>query len=142
VTKLGPLLEAIHERLTGVVIECLPWPDFIDRYDAPGTLFYLDPPYWGSEDDYGAGVFVRDDFGRLAERLASIKGLFMLSVNDVPATRTAFAGFMIDKVRTKYSIAGGAPLDVSEILVMGPSTDSARFPKPRDLFDAQGHSFD
>ena len=32
VTKLGPLLEAIHERLSGVTIECLPWRDFIDRY--------------------------------------------------------------------------------------------------------------
>ena len=23
----------------------------------PGTLFYLDPPYWGGEGDYGAGLF-------------------------------------------------------------------------------------
>ncbi len=38
------LLE-IHERLAGVVIECLPWPEFLARYDSP-TLFHLDPPYW------------------------------------------------------------------------------------------------
>jgi DNA adenine methylase len=37
------------------VIECLPWSDFVARYDSPTTLFYLDPPYWGSETDYGAG---------------------------------------------------------------------------------------
>jgi len=59
VTKLGPLLDEIHDRLAGVVIECLPWPDFVARYDSPTTLFYLDPPYWGSETDYGAGVFSR-----------------------------------------------------------------------------------
>ena len=47
VTKLGPILEDIHTRLAGVVIECLSWREFIDRYDSPGTLFYLDPPYWG-----------------------------------------------------------------------------------------------
>jgi DNA adenine methylase len=29
VTRLGPLLEAIHERITGIVIECLPWREFI-----------------------------------------------------------------------------------------------------------------
>lgn len=39
--------------------------EFVDRYDAPGTLFDLDPPYLGSEDDYGAGVFVRADFNGL-----------------------------------------------------------------------------
>jgi hypothetical protein len=53
VTKLGPLLDEIHERLAGVVIECLPWAGFVERYDSPKTLFYLDPPYWGSETDYG-----------------------------------------------------------------------------------------
>jgi DNA adenine methylase len=58
-TKLGPLLDAIHERLAGVVIECLPWADFLERCDSPATLFYLDPPYWGSETDYNAGVLGR-----------------------------------------------------------------------------------
>ncbi len=41
VTKLGPVLDAIHDRLAGVVIECLSWRDFVDRYDSPSTLFYL-----------------------------------------------------------------------------------------------------
>jgi DNA adenine methylase len=47
VTKLGPILEDIHSRLAGVVIECLPWREFIDRYDSPGTRFDLDPPLLG-----------------------------------------------------------------------------------------------
>jgi DNA adenine methylase len=59
VTKLGPLLDEIHERLARVVIECLSWADFIERYDTPATPFYLDPPYWGCETDYGGGVFTR-----------------------------------------------------------------------------------
>ena len=45
VTKPHPLLEAPHERLASVVIECLPWQDVIRRYDRAKTLFYLDPPY-------------------------------------------------------------------------------------------------
>ena len=47
VTRLGSILEAVHDRLSGVVIERLPWDRFIPRYDRPGTLFYLDPPYYG-----------------------------------------------------------------------------------------------
>jgi len=37
----------------GIVIESLPWADFIRRYNRTGMLFYLDPPYWGNENDYG-----------------------------------------------------------------------------------------
>ncbi|MBX9698601.1 MAG: DNA adenine methylase, partial [Acetobacteraceae bacterium] len=81
VGKLGPLLEAVHERLAGVVIERLPWERLLARYDRPGTLFYLDPPYWGCEADYGQGMFAPDDFVRLAGILAGLKGRFILSIN-------------------------------------------------------------
>jgi len=123
VTKLGPLLEELHERLAGVVIECLPWADFIERYDSPTTLFYLDPPYWGSETDYGAGVFMRADFIRLAVRLSAIAGKFILSVNDVPEMRDVFARFAIESVATRYTVAGGKCSDVSEIIVSGPGRE-------------------
>jgi DNA adenine methylase len=131
VTKLGPLLDEIHERLAGVVIECLSWEDFLERYDSPTTLFYLDPPYWGSETDYGAGVFSGAHFRRLALRLAPIAGRFILSVNDVPETREAFAGFAIESVATRYTIAGGKWSDVAEIIVTGPTKES--LPAPKDL---------
>jgi DNA adenine methylase len=133
VTKLGPLLEVIHERLAGVVIECLSWADFIDRYDRAGALFYLDPPYWGSEDDYGEGVFKLGDFNRLASRLARIAGRFILSVNDVPGTRLAFKEFIIEELKTRYTVSGGAGIEAAEILVMGPGADPESFTRPRDL---------
>lgn len=37
VAKLAPALDELHERLAGVVIERLPWPEFIARYDRPET---------------------------------------------------------------------------------------------------------
>ncbi len=87
VTRLGPLLEDIHERLAGVQIENLSWSDFIDRYDTTGTLFYMDPPYFGCETDYGKNVFSRSDFERIAARMTDIKGRFMISLNDTPEVR-------------------------------------------------------
>lgn len=103
-TTLEPMLEDLHTRLAGVVIECLDWADFIPRYDRKGTLFYLDPPYWGNEGDYGPGLFARDDFARMADTLRGIKGRFILSINDTAGVRETFAGFAMADVKTTYTI--------------------------------------
>ena len=107
-TTLEPMLEDLHARLAGVVIECLDFGEFIRRYDGPGTLFYLDPPYWGGEDDYGKALFARDDYARLADQLAGIKGRFLLSINDVPEIREIFAAFDLTQVETTYGISKSA----------------------------------
>ncbi|GGE98329.1 hypothetical protein GCM10011404_34350 [Sphingomonas prati] len=39
------MLVELHERLSGVVTERLPYDQIIQLYDGPGTMFYLDPPY-------------------------------------------------------------------------------------------------
>lgn len=106
VTRLAPMLEELHERLSGVAIECLDFRDFIRRYDRPATLFYLDPPYYGHETDYGRGLFKREDFDELAALLSDLKGRFILSLNDRPETREIFAGFEFEAVETTYSAGG------------------------------------
>jgi len=107
-TKLVPLLEDVHERLAGVVIECLPYAECIRRYDSrPGTLFYLDPPYWGCTDDYGRNIFAPADFEVLRDILANLNGRFVLSINDVPEIREIFAGFTLHEVGLHYGIGGG-----------------------------------
>ena len=72
-TTLEPMLEDLHSRLAGVVIECLDFGAFLQRYDSPETLFYLDPPYWGSEGDYGKHLFSRQDFQRLSGILTGLR---------------------------------------------------------------------
>lgn len=118
VTKLGPMLEELHERLAGVVIERLPFDAFMRRYDTPETLFYLDPPYWGCEGDYGADLFGREQFAVLADVLASLKGQFVLSLNDRPEVRETFAAFDIEGVKTTYSVQGGGQT-AGEVIVRG-----------------------
>lgn len=104
-TTLEPMLEDLHTRLAGVVIECLDWSDFIRRYDGPETLFYLDPPYWGNEGDYGKALFGRADFARMAGQLANLQGRWILSINDVPEIRDLFAWAAIEEVTTTYTIS-------------------------------------
>lgn len=105
-TKLGPMIEAVHERLAGVVIERLDWSTFIARYDRPGTLFYLDPPYYGSEGDYGRALFDRSQFELMAGQLRGIAGRFILSLNDHPEVRRIFAGFTFYDEAVRYTLSG------------------------------------
>lgn len=115
-TKLVPMLEDVHERLSGVTIERLPWADFVDRYDRPGTLFFLDPPYLGTEDYYGVGMFPAEEFERLADRLETVKGRFILTINDCPETRRLFGRFIIRGVDLQYRLSGG-PTPAKELIV-------------------------
>lgn len=117
VTRLGPILEAIHSRLAGVVIECLPYQRFLTRYDRPGMLFYLDPPYWGCETDYGRGVFGREDFMALADLLAGLKARWVLSINDRPEIRAIFGQFRLEPVELTYSLSRGAATKAKELII-------------------------
>ncbi len=118
ITRLQPLLEAVHDRLAGVWIECLPWQDFLVRWDRPGTLFYLDPPYWGTEHFYGRGLFGRDEFEQLSAALQGLQGRFILSLNDVPEVRELFAWASIETVELSYQAGGaGKAKRVREVLI-------------------------
>ncbi|MBB4041991.1 DNA adenine methylase [Microvirga flocculans] len=133
VTKLAPLLEEVHERLAGVVIECLPYGEFIERYDGAETLFYLDPPYFGSEDDYGKGVFGREDFNRLAAQLRGIKGMAIVSLNDAPEVRAAFEGFDWEEVGLTYTVNETNPIEAQELIIKTPGLPQEV--RPPGLFD-------
>ena len=115
--RMARLIHAAHRRLQRVQIECLDWKVFIHRYDRPFTLFYLDPPYWGYETDYGKGIFGRGDFARLAELLHNLKGRFILSLNDRPEVRETFAGLRVEEVETRYSPNTRAIRRASELLI-------------------------
>ena len=127
VTKLEPMLADLHERLAGVVIEQLPYAQFIARYDKPGTLFYLDPPYWGCESDYGPDVFSPDDFARLADQLGAIAGKFILSINDNQSVRATFAAFEQLPISTSYTVgqAHGGATPAAELLISNFALDQA-----------------
>lgn len=119
-TKVVPLLEDVHERLAGVLIECLPYSNCITKYDSrPGTLFYCDPPYWGGTDDYGKNIFSAADFERLRDLLGALQGRFILSINDTPEIRDIFGDFEVEEVRLNYRLSGKVT-PARELLISGP----------------------
>ncbi|EAN6632871.1 DNA adenine methylase [Salmonella enterica] len=101
-------LSMAHLRLSRTLIEHLDWHQCIERYDRPHTLFYCDPPYWGTE---GYGVeFGLENYEHMADLAHRIKGKMIISVNDIPEMRQVFNGLNIHSVEINYSLAGkGTP---------------------------------
>lgn len=98
-------LSQAHLRLAAATIEHLPWQECIRRYDRPHTLFYCDPPYWGTE---GYGVdFSLEQYDQLASLARSIKGQMIISVNDIPKMRKAFEGLPTHTLDIQYIVGGG-----------------------------------
>lgn len=124
-SRLEPLLDAAHSRLEGVVFENLDWSELVRRYDGPQTLFYLDPPYWGGEDDYGRAMFPADQFQKMAGQLAEIEGAFVLSINDRPEIREVFQEFMLEEVSLTYTVSKGGGTDARELLISNREVQTA-----------------
>ena len=82
-SKFPVILEACA-RLQGVVIENCDFEKVIRKTDSPDTFFYLDPPYYFTEDYYPGKVFLREDHERLAEILLCAQGYWLLSYNECP----------------------------------------------------------
>ena len=63
-------------------VENLDFQNVIEKYDSPSTYFYVDPPYWKTENYYSNHDFDRDDHERLAIALNNVQGKFSLSYYD------------------------------------------------------------
>lgn len=96
-------LKDIKERLNNVVIENKDFENLIKVYDRPKALFYLDPPYHGTEKYYNTG-FNEKDHERLKECLRAIKGRFILSYNDDEYIRELYKDFNITEIDRRNSL--------------------------------------
>lgn len=128
--RLKRRILAAHRRLAGVSIENLGYADFLELYDGPETLFYLDPPYYGHEGDYGRELFGRADFERLARKLARIRGRFIFSINDAPEIRQLFRWAQIETVAVTYTIA---IKKVTELVIASPGLGPIAVPEQLGL---------
>lgn len=111
-------LSAAHLRLTSAVIENLEWSACVDRYDREHTFCFMDPPYWETE---GYGVpFGLEQYTLLADKMRSMKGKSLLTVNDVEPMRKVFKGFQTKRVSITYSVGRDQKARVprGELIVM------------------------
>ena len=93
-------LQPIHERLRTVIIENLDWRNCIDRYDRPGTVMYIDPPYPGNGCNYAHNMRDWDQHQELADRLKATECKWILSSYDIPGIRKMFSEYYIISVQS------------------------------------------
>jgi DNA adenine methylase len=123
----------VAARLKGVQIECDDALNVIGRYDAPTTLFYVDPPYL-----HGTRVSIQnghrmyaqemsdDDHCQLAEALNSIKGMAIISGYSSPLYDELYRGWQV-VTRREHKESGAFSV---ECLWLSPRASEVAVQKP------------
>ena len=96
-------LSEVQKRLQKTVIENKDFKSLIKTYDRQEALFYLDPPYHGTEKYYD-NTFSKEDHYRLNLVLKQIKGKFILSYNDDDFIRTLYKDFNIESITRQNNL--------------------------------------
>ena len=89
-------------------VENMDFADLIVKYDSPTTYFYLDPPYFKTENYYSNHDFDRDDHERLANVLDEVKGKFSLSYYDFELLNEWFPKNQYTWVKKEFAKAASA----------------------------------
>ncbi|MEO0973187.1 MAG: DNA adenine methylase, partial [Pseudomonadota bacterium] len=119
--------------LAGVVVECRPWANVVDRYDDATTLVYLDPPYLHdvrtarSTDGYRHEMD-EQDHRTLAAWATTCASMVVLSHYDHPLYRELYDGWR--RVERGVRVDSGA--ERVEVLWLNEAAQAAQ--RQRSLF--------
>jgi DNA adenine methylase len=90
------------------IIENMDFMDIFEKYDSPSTYFYLDPPYWNTENYYSNHSFTTEDHQRLANEAKHIKGKYSLSYYHFDKLDEWFPEDTFKRVKKKFAKAASA----------------------------------
>ena len=103
--------------------ENMSYEEIIEKYDSKKTYFYVDPPYWKTENYYSLHDFDAQDHKKLCLQLSNIKGRFSLSYYDFDLLsewlpKNKFVWKHRDFVKAASAKKGRSQNKGTEILVM------------------------
>lgn len=82
------IIAQVANRFRHVILENLSWEQVFDKYDAPSTVFYCDPPYVHSTRVGVGNLYAHemsdDDHRRFLDRIQEVEGRVMVSGYDHP----------------------------------------------------------
>lgn len=126
-------VDAVRVRLGATIIEREDYEAILARFDGPGTAFYLDPPYIGSEGKY-AVPFGAADHERLCAALGRAAAKWLLTYNDCDWVREAYAPWHQYQVEAPYGISSGPPVPTQQLIITSyPLTRAMRDGAPRKV---------
>jgi DNA adenine methylase len=104
-------------------VENLDFEKVIKKYDSEKSYFYVDPPYWKTENYYSNHDFDRADHERLADTLKNIDGQFSLSYYNFSLLEKWFPSQEYRWARKNFKKSANAKKDgkqndATELLIM------------------------
>lgn len=111
------IIPEFAKRMKSVMIDNRDFRDIIRVYDAPYTLFYVDPPYLGREKYY-AGNFTEQDHRDLAEMLNKIQGKAIISYYDDPLLLELYPNWNRESFQAARQVVNGNNNTATELLLM------------------------
>ena len=106
-------------RLDRTIIENLDWERCVRLYDRPETFFFFDPPYTECGDT-AYKAWTTADVLRLREVLDSLKGRWIVSLNNAPDIRQIFGDCQVKAVERAMGInnrGGGKARRYGELII-------------------------
>jgi DNA adenine methylase len=91
--------EKYKDKLKDVIISNADYAVPVKKYDSPDTFFFIDPPYENTQKSFDYAEDTGFDFIRLRDTLKTIKGKFLMTINDSPNIRRLFSDFYIKPVK-------------------------------------------
>lgn len=132
------IIEAVTERLTGVVIENRPALHLLVQLDGPGVLFYVDPPYVKSTRSDGRDDYRHEmtdaDHQLLSESLHQASSMVVLSGYDCPL----YADLYGDWQKVSKAVFADRAQARTECVWFNPSAWAAQSQGALSLFSVSG----
>lgn len=131
IKTLRQRIQPVHERLKTVIIECLDWHDFFDRYDRAGVIMYIDPPYPANGCNYAHNMRSWEEHQELADRLHNSRCRWIYSSYDTPEIWKLFREHPIISVT---SASGMADARGGQGRVLNKEVLVTNFAPPKNLY--------
>lgn len=109
-------IDKYQKRMENTILLNTDYKNVIKKYDGPNTFFFLDPPYENSKGLYENYEF---NYNELSNILSSVKGKFLLTLNDSANIRNIFSRFNIKPIIVeKYHSKDIGHKERKELIIM------------------------